>query len=695
MCETKKLPELFGSLVFNEGTMKERLSSASYSAWKKCVTEGTPLDLSTANEIAEAMKQWAVEKGATHFTHWFQPMTGVTAEKHDSFIAPVGGGKIMMEFSGKELIRGEPDASSFPSGGLRATFEARGYTAWDPTSFAFIKEGSLCIPTVFCSYSGEALDKKTPLLRSMDEVSRQAVRILRLFGDTETKRVTAQVGPEQEYFLIDKALYEKREDLRMCGRTLFGAKPPRGQELEDHYFGAIRPRVAAYMKDLDETLWALGVLSKTKHNEVAPAQHEMAPVFSDANSACDQNQLAMEMMKKVADRHGLVCLLHEKPFAGVNGSGKHDNWSLSTDTGKNLFKPGSTPRQNAQFLLFLAAFIKGVDDYQEFLRATVAFPGNDHRLGAQEAPPAVLSIFLGDELSAVVDSIINDTDFQSTGKRTLKIDVDSLPAIPQDNTDRNRTSPMAFTGNKFEFRMLGASQSISGPNIALNTIMAEELKQFADELEASRDFQADLPKLIRRVFTEHQRIIFNGNGYDEAWLEEAGKRGLSNLTSTADALPMYTAPKNVDLFVKHGIYTKEEIEARAEIHIENYSTVICIEARTMTDMIRRQILPAVSAFAGDLCSRAGTKKDLGACCQYEVSTACQIGSLTDALMAASDKLETDLSAIPADAAEAMRYSHDVLIPDMDTARRAADQLETLTSSDRWPFPTYSDLLFSV
>ena len=695
MSTTTKLSDLFGSMVFNEDTMKERLSSASYEAWKKCVTDGTSLDISTANEIAQAMKQWAVEKGATHYTHWFQPMTGVTAEKHDSFIAPAGGGKILMEFSGKELVRGEPDASSFPSGGLRATFEARGYTAWDPTSFAFIKEGSLCIPTVFCSYSGEALDKKTPLLRSMDEVSRQAVRILRLFGDTETKRVTAQVGPEQEYFLIDKALYEKREDLRMCGRTLFGAKPPRGQELEDHYFGAIRPRVAAYMKDLDETLWALGVLSKTKHNEVAPAQHEMAPVFSDANSACDQNQLAMEMMKKVADRHGLVCLLHEKPFAGVNGSGKHDNWSLSTDTGKNLFKPGSTPRQNAQFLLFLAAFVKGVDDYQDFLRATVAFPGNDHRLGAQEAPPAVLSIFLGDELSAVVDSIINDTDFQSTGKRTLKIDVDSLPAIPQDNTDRNRTSPMAFTGNKFEFRMLGSSQSISGPNITLNTIMAEELEQFADELEVSRDFQADLEKLIRRVFTEHQRIIFNGNGYDEAWLEEAGKRGLSNLTSTADALPMYTAPKNVDLFVKHGIYTKEEIEARAEIHIENYSTVICIEARTMTDMIRRQILPAVSAFAGDLCSRAGTKKDLGACCQFEVSTACQIGSLTDALMAASDKLETDLSAIPADAAEAMRYSHDVLIPDMDTARRAADQLETLTSSDRWPFPTYSDLLFSV
>ena len=639
MCETKKLPELFGSLVFNEGTMKERLSSASYSAWKKCVTEGTPLDLSTANEIAEAMKQWAVEKGATHFTHWFQPMTGVTAEKHDSFIAPVGGGKIMMEFSGKELIRGEPDASSFPSGGLRATFEARGYTAWDPTSFAFIKEGSLCIPTIFCSYSGEALDKKTPLLRSMDEISRQAVRILRLFGDTTTKRVVVQVGPEQEYFLVDKAQYAQREDLRMCGRTLFGAKPPKGQELDDHYYGAIRPRVAAYMKDLDEELWKLGVLSKTKHNEVALNQPEMAAIYTNANAACDQNQLVMEMMKKVADRHGLVCLLHEKPFAGVNGSGKHDNWSLSTDTGKNLFKPGSTPRQNAQFLLFLAAFIKGVDDYQEFLRATVAFPGNDHRLGAQEAPPAVLSIFLGDELSAVVDSIINDTDFQSTGKRTLEIGVDALPAIRQDNTDRNRTSPMAFTGNKFEFRMLGSSQSISGPNITLNTIMAEELEQFADELEVSRDFQADLEKLIRRVFTEHQRIIFNGNGYDEAWLEEAGKRGLSNLTSTADALPMYTAPKNVDLFVKHGIYTKEEIEARAEIHIENYTTVLTIEAKTMADMIRHQILPAVSDYADQLCQRAYHKDAMGVPHQYETSTAMQIGTLTDALQADCAKLE--------------------------------------------------------
>ena len=695
MSATMKLPELFGSLVFNEETMKERLSSASYSAWKRCITDGTSLDIGTANEIAEAMKQWAVEKGATHYTHWFQPMTGVTAEKHDSFISPVGGGKIIMEFSGKELVRGEPDASSFPSGGLRATFEARGYTAWDPTSFAFIKEGSLCIPTVFCSYSGEALDKKTPLLRSMDEVSRQAIRILRLFGDTETKRVTASVGPEQEYFLIDKALYNQREDLRMTGRTLFGAKPPRGQELEDHYFGAIKPRVAQYMKDLDETLWALGVLSKTKHNEVAPSQHEMAPIFSDANTACDQNQLAMEMMKKVADRHGLVCLLHEKPFAGVNGSGKHDNWSLSTDTGKNLFKPGSTPSQNAQFLLFLAAFIKGVDDYQDFLRATVAFPGNDHRLGAQEAPPAVLSIFLGDELGGVVESIIQGTEHKDSGKRNLQVGVDVLPAIPQDNTDRNRTSPMAFTGNKFEFRMLGSSQSISGPNIALNTIMAEELKQFADELEPSKDFQADLQKLIKKALTEHQRIIFNGNGYDDAWIAEAEKRGLSNLASTADALPMYTAKKNMELFIKHGIYTKEEIEARAEIHIENYSTVISIEAKTMVDMIRHQILPAVSRYASDLCQRAASKEGMGVPCKYETATAKEVGKLTDTLLSACDKLEKNLEKVPAGSKKAMDYCHQAIIPDMAKAREAADQLETLTDSKYWPFPVYSDLLFSV
>ena len=590
-----KLPELFGSRVFNEETMKERLSGACYQAWKRCVTDGASLELAAANEIAGAMKTWAVERGCTHYTHWFQPMTGFTAEKHDSFIAPAEGGRVILEFSGKNLVRGEADASSFPSGGLRATFEARGYTAWDPSSFAFIKEGTLCIPTILCSYGGHALDKKTPLLRSMEDVSRQAIRILRLFGDTESRRVIPCVGPEQEYFLVDKKMYNQREDLRMTGRTLFGAKPPRGQELDDHYYGAIRPRVAAFMKDLDENLWALGIYSKTKHNEAAPAQHEMAPVYTDANTACDHNQLTMEVMKKIAEKHDLVCLLDEKPFAGVNGSGKHDNWSLNTDTGKNLFKPGKTPSQNAQFLLFLAAFVKGVDEYQDFLRATVAFPGNDHRLGASEAPPAVLSIFLGDELDAIVQSIIRGTEFKEAGKRTLQIGVDAMPPIPQDNTDRNRTSPMAFTGNKFEFRMLGSSQSISGPNIALNTIMAEELQQFADQLEKSKNFQSDLEKLIKKVFTDHQRIIFNGNGYDDAWIAEAEKRGLSNLKSAADALPVYTAKKNVDLFVKHGIYTKEEINARAAIHIEIYPTVLTIEARTMADMLRRQILPAVSA----------------------------------------------------------------------------------------------------
>ena len=691
----KKLPELFGSMVFNEDTMQQRLSPASYKAWKKCITDGTSLDLSIANEIAEAMKQWACEKGATHYTHWFQPMTGVTAEKHDSFISPVGGGKVILEFSGKELVRGEPDASSFPSGGLRATFEARGYTAWDPTSFAFIKDDTLCIPTIFCSYSGEALDKKTPLLRSMDEVSRQAIRILRLFGDTESKRVVAQVGPEQEYFLIDKKDYAKREDLRLTGRTLFGAKPPKGQELEDHYFGAIRPRVAAYMKDLDTELWKLGVLSKTKHNEVAPCQHEMAPIYSDANSACDQNQLAMEMMKKVAEKHGLVCLLHEKPFAGVNGSGKHDNWSLATDTGKNLFKPGSTPSQNAQFLLFLAAFIKGVDEYQDFLRATVAFPGNDHRLGAQEAPPAIISIFLGDDLDGVVKSIIAGTEYKDAGMRTLEIGVDVLPAIPQDNTDRNRTSPMAFTGNKFEFRALGSSQSISGPNIALNTIMSEELEQFADILEKSSDFQSDLAKLIKKTFTEHQRIIFNGNGYDDAWVTEAEKRGLCNLKSTAEALPAYIAPKNVDLFVKHGIYTKGEIQARYEIHVENYTSVIHIEANTMVDMIRHDILPAVSAYAADLCARADSKEASGVPCRYEKETAAEVGKLTDELMDACAKLEADLADVPSGSKEAMQYSHSVIFADMGAARGAADKLETLTAKEYWPFPAYSDILFYI
>ena len=695
MSDTRKLPELFGSMVFDEQTMKERLSAASYGAWKHCVTNGAALDLSTANEIAQAMKQWAVEKGATHFTHWFQPMTGVTAEKHDSFITPVGGGRVLMEFSGRELVRGEPDASSFPSGGLRATFEARGYTAWDPTSFAFIKEGSLCIPTAFCSYSGHALDKKTPLLRSMDEVSRQAVRILRLFGDTTTKRVIPQVGPEQEYFLIDRELYKKRQDLRLTGRTLFGARPPRGQELDDHYFGAIRPRVAAYMRELDESLWELGIFAKTKHNEVAPSQHEMAPIYTDANTACDQNQLTMEVMKKVAERHGLVCLLHEKPFAGFNGSGKHDNWSLSTDAGENLFKPGATPAQNARFLLFLAAFVKGVDDYQDFLRATVAFPGNDHRLGGQEAPPAILSIFLGDELTAVVSAIMHGTPAESSGKRQLRIGVDVLPTIPQDTTDRNRTSPMAFTGNKFEFRMLGSSQSVSGPNIALNTIMAEELRQFADELENAEDFQRALNDLMKRVFTEHHRIIFNGNGYDEAWVREAEQRGLSNFTSAADALPMYTAGKNVELFVKHGIYTEEEIQARAEIHIENYAAVTTIEARTMADMIRHEILPAVSGYCAELCRRAERKDALNLSREYETRTAQEIANLTDELFDACQRLERDLNDIPKDPTRAMVYSHDTIVKDMDTARKYADELETLTASDYWPFPTYAQLLFSV
>jgi glutamine synthetase len=689
-----KFPELFGCMVFNEDTMRERLSPSCYKQWKKSVSDGTPLEISTANEIAEAMKQWAVEKGATHYTHWFQPMTGVTAEKHDSFIAPAEKGKIVLEFSGKELVRGEPDASSFPSGGLRATFEARGYTAWDPTSFAFIKEKSLCIPTIFCSYSGHALDKKTPLLRSMDAVSKQAVRILRLFGDTATTRVIAQVGAEQEYFLLDKNLYKQREDLIITGRTLFGAKPPRGQELEDHYFGAIRPRVASYMQDLDNELWKLGVLSKTKHNEVAPSQHEMAPIYSDANAACDQNQITMEIMKKVADRHGLVCLLHEKPFAGVNGSGKHDNWSLSTDTGKNLFKPGSTPRQNAQFLLFLTAFIKGVDEYQDMLRATVATPGNDHRLGAQEAPPAVVSIFLGTELSAVVDSIINDTAMKGTGKRILDIGVDVMPPIPQDNTDRNRTSPMAFTGNKFEFRMPGSSLSISGPNIVLNTVMAHELMLFADELENAEDFDDSVAHLIRRELTAHRRIIFDGNGYDESWLAEAKLRGLSNLSTAVDALPAYVAEKNVRLFTEHSIYTREEVDARYNIHVENYNATIEIEARTMIDMIRKDILPAVSKYGTALCKGFSMRKDLGLPYKYEENNARNNGMLSDCLHDACSKLERDLCNVPAHPEEAMRFCHDVLVPDMNECRSYSDELETITQREAWPFPTYSDLLFS-
>ena len=694
----EKVTKLFGSMVFNEEVMKQRLSTTCYKAWKKCVEEGTPLSLETAHEMAAEMKNWAMDRGATHFTHWFQPMTGVTAEKHDSFISPEGTSQVLMSFSGKELVRGEPDASSFPSGGLRATFEARGYTAWDPTAFAFIKDGSLCIPTIFCSYSGQALDKKTPLLRSMDELSRQAVRVLRLFGDTDVKKVVSQVGPEQEYFLIDKDVYDKREDLILTGRTLFGAKPPKGQELEDHYFGTIKPRVAAYMKELDEELWKLGILSKTKHNEVAPAQHEAAPIYSDANTACDHNQLTMEIMKKVAGRHGMVCLLHEKPFAGVNGSGKHDNWSISTDTGMNLFRPGSTPSQNARFLLFLAAFIKGVDEYQDLLRCSVANPGNDHRLGAQEAPPAIISVFLGDELTAIVDSIINDTKYVEQGKKTLSIGVDSLPAIPQDTTDRNRTSPLAFTGNKFEFRMLGSSQSISGPNTALNTIMAEELSQFADELEGAEDFNTALHELIKRVLTDHQRIIFNGNGYEGAWVEEAERRGLSNLACTADALKTYLQPKHIELFAKHRVFTKEELTARNEIHLENYCEVVGIEARTMADMVRRDIFPAVSRFSGDLASAVAAKKavlpDLD--CSAEEELLRKAAGLLGRMAKEREALESALTWRDfADAYEAAHYYKYTIFAAMEELRKTVDELETITAAGYWPYPSYTDLLFSI
>ena len=699
MSEQERIPNLFGSLVFNEDAMARYVSCEAVVAWKQCLKDGSPLQLETANDIADGMKAWALEHGATHFTHWFQPMTGFTAEKHDSFISPVGGGKVIMDFSGKELVRGEPDASSFPSGGLRATFEARGYTAWDPTSFAFIKDGSLCIPTVFCSYSGEALDKKTPLLRSMDAVSKQAIRVLRLFGDTQTAKVTANVGPEQEYFLVDKELYNQREDLRLCGRTLFGAKPPKGQELDDHYFGAIKPRVAAYMKDLDEELWKLGVCSKTKHNEVAPAQHEMAPIYGDANTACDHNQLTMEIMKKVADRHGLVCLLHEKPFAGVNGSGKHDNWSLGTDTGKNLFAPGKTPSQNAQFLLFLAAFIKGVDEYQELLRSTVASAGNDHRLGAQEAPPAIISIFVGKELHDIIDSITEGTDYVDVNKHSLQIGVDVLPHIPQDTTDRNRTSPLAFTGNKFEFRMPGSSMSISGPNVVLNTIMAEELRWFADQLEDSHDFQGDLHNLIRQALTEHKRIIFDGNGYDASWVKEAEARGLKNLTHSALALPAFLLPKNIELLTRHGVFTESEMRARNEIHMESYCKVIHIEAQTLVDMVQHQILNAASQYTADLCSTILTKREAlpGVTCRVEEALAESISHLNNDLLETYTELKTVINTVPANATaqELLYYYHDVVFSKMNQVRAIIDHLETLVASDYWPFPTYYDLLFSV
>ena len=700
MSEKDRIPELFGSMSFNEGTMEQYVPHQAMEVWRDCLKSGKQLPLSAANDIAEAMKTWALEHGATHFTHWFQPLTGITAEKHDSFIKPIGGGKVIMDFSGKELVCGEPDASSFPSGGLRATFEARGYSAWDPTAFAFIKDGSLCIPTVFCSYGGEALDKKTPLLRSMEAVSREAVRVLQLFpGEENVRKVTPQVGPEQEYFLIDRDLYLKREDLRLCGRTLFGSKPPKGQELDDHYFGVIRPRVAAYMKDLDEELWKLGVLSKTKHNEVAPGQHEMAPIYCDANTANDQNQLVMEVMKKVAERHGLVCLLHEKPFAGVNGSGKHINWSLSTDTGENLFSPGKTPSQNAVFLLFLAGFIKGVDEYQELLRCTVAFAGNDHRLGAQEAPPAIISIFLGSELESIIDSIIGESDYTEAERKTLRIGVDVLPAIPQDTTDRNRTSPVAFTGNKFEFRMPGSSQSIAGPVTVLNTIMAEELREFYETLKDAKDRNAALHELVRSVFMKHSRIIFNGNGYEEAWVEEAERRGLANLKNTAEALPAYLLPKNVELMTSHGVYTKEEMFSRHEIHMEKYRKVIGIEAATMVDMVQHEILNAASEYENKLCTTLLNKRAAAPelSCHVEKSLANSIGILNEKLLEQTVALKTALETAPADATpeEALHYYHDVVAADMDAVRDTVDRLETLTAGKYWPYPTFYDLLFSV
>ncbi len=693
MSHILNVPEIFGTDVFNEATMKQRLQPEIYQAWKQCILTGSSLPLEVANEIAEAMKLWATEKGATHFTHWFQPMTGITAEKHDSFISPTGDGRVIMEFSGTELVRGEPDASSFPSGGLRATFEARGYTAWDPTAFAFVKDGSLYIPTCFFSYTGEALDKKTPLLRSLDEISREAVRILRLFGDTTTQRIQVSVGPEQEYFLIPKSLYAQRMDLRLTGRTLFGAPAPKGQELDDHYFGTIRTRVSNFMKDLDEQLWRLGILSKTKHNEGAPCQHELAPIYSEAGNACDANQLVMEIMKKCAAKHDLVCLLHEKPFASVAGSGKHNNWSLCTDTGKNLFKPGDTPRQNAQFLVFLAAFIQGIDEYQDFLRSTVAYAGNDRRFGVTEAPPTILSIFLGDELTAVVESIINGTNYRDPEKNLMRIGVDVLPSIPKDTTDRNRTSPIAFTGNKFEFRMLGSSQSIAGPNIALNTIMAEELGKFADILEHAEDFDAALQKLVCDTLTAHQRIIFNGNGYSPEWEAEAARRGLSNLRNTAEALPTYVSPKNIDLVTRRGVYTEAEFRARYEIHLQSYRKVISIEARTCTDMVMHQILPAAISYSEQLAKTLLEKKSLGITAKAETALLERISAATDSLYDNCQHLQQQLEAIPEENEQAVAYCSQQLVPAMEALRQDADLLEQLTDKSFWPYPTYSDLLF--
>ncbi len=687
------IPEIFGCDVFNEATMRRHLDPQVFDAWKTCISTGAPLPLEAANPIAEAMKNWAISKGATHYTHWFQPMTGITAEKHDSFISPTGDGRVIMEFSGKELVKGEPDASSFPSGGLRSTFEARGYSSWDPTAFAFVKDGSLYIPTCFFSYTGEALDKKTPLLRSLDEVSREAVRVLRLLGDTDTQRVRVSVGAEQEYFLIPRALYAQREDLRLTGRTLFGAVPPKGQELGDHYFGTIRTRVSAFMKDLDEQLWRLGILSKTKHNEGAPCQHELAPIYTDASSACDANQLIMEIMKKCAAKHNLVCLLHEKPFEGVNGSGKHNNWSLCTDSGRNLFSPGKTPIHNAQFLVFLAAFVKGVDEYQDFLRCTVAFAGNDHRLGGHEAPPAILSIFLGEELTAVVESIIQGSSYTGPHKGSMHIGVDCMPDIPKDTADRNRTSPIAFTGNKFEFRMLGSSQSIAGPNIALNTIMAEELRQFADILEGAENKDLALQKLVCDAFTNHQRIIFNGNGYSDAWKTEAARRGLSNLATTTDALPSYIARKNIDLVTSHGIYTEPEFRARYEIHLDSYSKHIRIEAKTMVDMVMHQILPAALKYSSDLTQSLLRKEEAGIPAAADRDLARRISESCNILYGSAEKLAADLKTVPADSRGAAQYYGNIIVADMQAVRAVADRLEKLTDRSYWPYPIYSDILF--
>lgn len=690
------VPELFGSLVFNDKVMKERLPKNIYKSLQKTIQSGEPLTLEVADVVANAMKDWACENGCTHFTHWFQPLTGVTAEKHDSFIEPAGKGEVIMNFSGKALVKGEPDASSFPSGGLRATFEARGYTAWDPTSYAFIKDGSLCIPTAFCGYNGEALDKKTPLLRSMDEVSKQAVRILRLFGNEKSKKVVSSVGPEQEYFLIDKEVYKKREDLIFTGRTLFGAAPPKGQELDDHYFGSIKQRVSDYMKELDEELWKLGILSKTKHNEVAPAQHELAPIYSESNIATDHNQLTMEVMKKVASKHGLVCLLHEKPFAGINGSGKHNNWSLSTDDGINLFEPGKTPRDNAQFLLFLAAVIKGVDEYQDMLRLSVASAGNDHRLGANEAPPAIISIFLGDELQAVLDSIENDTIYEAEGQTLMDIGSSVLPQFVRDTTDRNRTSPFAFTGNKFEFRSLGSSFSVATPNTYLNTIVAEELEQFADILEKADNFDKALSDLVKKTIVDHKRIIFNGNGYDESWVKEAEARGLCNLRTTPDAIPALIAPKNIELFTKHGVYSEVEMHSRYEVKLEKYCKVINIEALTMIDMVNKYVVPATVDYQTKLLDLVEKKKALVGSCPEEKFLS-EYSELTSELYTKLQALvdADEATASIADPVEQTLAYRDSVFAAMNDLRPVVDKLESLTAKECWPLPTYNDIIYSV